>query len=86
MFRFRRLAAVGLSLAMVLTGGMVAFANEGEEAEVVPISAPIEEQDYEYIRFDGVVEEIDETQDSYRILVKKDTEEGLDALLSLIHI
>ena len=85
MFRFRRIAAVGLSLAMVLTGGMVAFANEGEEAEVAPISAPIEEQDFEYIRFDGVVEEIDETEDSYRILVKKDTEEGLDALYAYIN-
>ena len=85
MFRFKRVAAVGISLAMVLTGGMVAFANEMEEAEVVPISAPIEEQEFEYIRFDGVVEEIDETKDSYRILVKKDTEEGLDALYAYIH-
>ena len=85
MFRIRRIAAVGLSLAMVLTGAMVAFANEGEEAEVVPISAPIEDQEFEYIRFEGVVDGIEEDEDSFRILVKRDTEEGLDALYAYIH-
>ena len=85
MFRFRRIASLGLSLAMVLTGGSLAFANEAEEAEVIPISAPIEDQEFEYIRFEGVVEEIEETQDSHRILVKKDTDEGLDALYAYIH-
>ena len=85
MFRIRRIAAVGLSLAMVLTGAMVAFAIEGEEAEVVPISAPIEYQEFEYIRFEGVVDGIEEDEDSFRILVKRDTEEGLDALYAYIH-
>ena len=85
MFRIRRIAAVGLSLAMVLTGAMVAFAIEGEEAEVVPISAPIEDQEFEYIRFEGVVDGIEEDEDSFRILVKRDTEEGLDALYAYIH-
>jgi hypothetical protein len=85
MFRIRRIAAVGLSLAIVLTGAMVAFANEGEEAEVVPISAPIEDQEFEYIRFEGVVDGIEEDEDSFRILVKRDTEEGLDALYAYIH-
>ena len=85
MFKFRRIAAVGLSLAMVFTGGMVAFANEGDEVEAVPISAPIEEQEFEYIRFDGVVDGIEEDDDSFRILVKKDTDEGLDALYAYIH-
>jgi hypothetical protein len=85
MFKFRRITAVGLSLAMVLSGGMVAFANEGDEVEAVPISAPIEEQEFEYIRFDGVVDGIEEDDDSFRILVKKDTDEGLDALYAYIH-
>jgi hypothetical protein len=70
---------------MVFTGGMVAFANEGDEVEAVPISAPIEEQEFEYIRFDGVVDGIEEDDDSFRILVKKDTDEGLDALYAYIH-
>jgi hypothetical protein len=70
---------------MVLSGGMVAFANEGDEVEAVPISAPIEDQEFEYIRFDGVVDGIEEDGDSFRILVKRDTEEGLDALYAYIH-
>jgi hypothetical protein len=85
MFRSRRIAAVGLSLAMVLTGGSLTFANEMEEAEVVPISAPIEGQEFEYIRFDGKVEEIDATEDYFRILVRRDVEEGLDVLHAYIH-
>ncbi len=84
MSNMKRFLSLGLSLAMVLTGGTMAFANEMDETDVETISAPIEEQEFEYIRFEGVVEEIDETEDSYRILVKKDTDEGLDALYAYI--
>ena len=85
MLNKKRVLSFGLSLAMVLTGGTMAFANEMDEAEVIPISAPIEEQEFEYIRFEGKVEEIEETDDYYRILVRKDTDEGLDVLWAYIH-
>lgn len=82
MINTKKLAALGLSLAMLLTGGALAF---GEEMEAVPISAPIEDLDFEYIRFDGKVEEIDEGDEYFRILVRRDTQEGLDVLYAYIH-
>ncbi len=82
MVKKRSITALGLSLALILVGGAMAFANE---MEAVPISAPIEEREFEYIRFDGKVEEIDEGEDYFRILVRRDTDEGLDVLYAYIH-
>jgi len=57
------------------------------EEEIMPISLPIEGEDvkdYQYIRFTGKIEEIDNSE-NFRILVKRDVEEGLDALWAYIN-
>ena len=76
-----RTIALGLSALMLTLSPMAAF---GKELEAVPISAPIEEQPFEYIKMEGVVEEIDKTEDYFRILVRSDSEEGLDVLWAYI--
>ncbi|WP_422486369.1 copper amine oxidase N-terminal domain-containing protein [Gudongella sp. DL1XJH-153] len=85
MTNMKRVLSLVLIQVMVLTGGTMGFANEMDETDVEPISAPVEEQEFEYIRFEGEVEEVDEGDDNFRILVKRDTEEGLDALYAYIH-
>lgn len=85
MFNKKIVLSLGLSLAMVFTGGMAAFANEVDESKVVPISAPVEDEEFEFTRFEGKVEEINTEGSSFMILVKNKAEEGMDSLYAHIH-
>lgn len=77
-----RTIAFGLSALMLTLSPMAAF---GKELEAVPVSAPIEEQPFEYIKMKGVVEEIENGDDFFRILVRNDSGEGLDVLWAYIN-
>ncbi len=82
MKKFIRTIALGLSALMLTLSPVAAF---GKELEAMPISAPIEEQPFEYIKMEGVVEEIEKGDDFFRILVRNDSGEGLDVLWAYIN-
>lgn len=77
-----RTIALGLSALMLTLSPMTAF---GKELEAVPISAPIEEQSFEYIKMEGIVEEIEKGDDFFKILVRNDSGEGLDVVWAYIN-
>lgn len=82
MSKMIRAIALGLSALMLTLSPVAAF---GKELEAMPISAPIEEQPFEYIKMEGVVEEIEKGDDFFRILVRNDSGEGLDVLWAYIN-
>lgn len=73
--------ALGLIAAMALNP-MTTFANEVEEVDVIPISAPIENKEEveipEYIHFEGVIESIEKDDDRFAILIKDEGSKGFE--------
>lgn len=82
MTKLKRTIALGLGVLMLAASPIAAF---GKEVEIMPISAPIEEQPFEYIKMEGVVEEIEKGDDYFRILVRSSSEEGLDVVYAYIN-
>ncbi|MDX9916817.1 MAG: copper amine oxidase N-terminal domain-containing protein [Gudongella sp.] len=56
----------------------------GEELLIMPINAPVELPQNEYVRTDATLEEVIELDNYVRILVKNDKEEGLDRFFANI--
>ena len=82
MTKIKKSIALGLGVLMLAASPIAAFGNE---VEIMPISAPIEEQPFEFIKMEGVVEEIEKGDDYFRILVRSSSEEGLDVVYAYIN-
>ena len=82
MTKLKRTIALGLGLLMLAASPIAAYGNE---TEIKPISAPIEERPFEYIKMEGVVEEIEKSDTYFRILVRGSSEEGLDVVYAYIN-
>lgn len=77
---------IALSLATCIALSPIAVMAENEE--IIPISAPISAIDEdevmvrEYIEFRGKIEEIQNEDGQFSIVVKNDTKEGFDAIIA----
>ena len=93
MISINKKVLIAISVALLLTTPIAALAERTngftpeEEEVIIPISAPInidEEKAFQYIKFVGVIEEVDNSE-NFRVLVRRDVTEGLDVLWAYVN-